>query len=141
MQRTRRQVVLAACGLAVSAWGGLNPHRAEAATKSASHACLTPEGLLRDLRALCGQLDPRTSVAFCDLRIGTGDEGVVTVDLGLHLVWSPGERRVPYSATAPDAHRALTALRDRIAADLVALHRPSLRVPSRSGQQMDLSWT
>lgn len=141
MRQTRRQVVLAACALAVPAWCGVNLRRAAAATAGPGVACLTPEGLLSDLRALCGQLDHATSVAFHDLRMRTGDDGTVTVDLGLHLVWSPGERRVPYSATAPDAQRALAVLRDRITADLIDLHRPTLRVPARSGQQVHLART
>jgi len=136
MRVTRRQLTLGALGtvMIAPALGAVAPG-AESATP------FTVDDLRAALRVLCARLDPSTTVTVTRVETARDTLGDITVDLALHLVWSPGERRVPYRATAPDVHRALALLHDRIAADLIALHRPRSGpvLPSRQKMQIPMA--
>ena len=133
MRVTRRQLALGAgaCAMVAPVIGPMT-HDAASAT------LFTVDDLRASLCALCARLDPSTTVTVTHVETAQVTGGAVTVDLALHLVWSPGERRVPYSATGPDVHRVFAFLHDRIAADLIALHRPRSEPAAPSSHKMQL---
>ena len=138
MQLTRRQTALGACTLALSASFCVVPRAAMSATCDAGPGACTAQTLLEDLRALAARLHHATSLDLAELTVRGTAEGTVTVDLGVHLTWLPGQRRIPYSATGPDAGHVLATLRDRVAADLIDLHQPLLRDAAGSPKQVNL---
>lgn len=141
MNLTRRRVTLGLGTLALAVPLGADMDDAILAPAAEDRVGMTPDRLLSDLRDLCARLHPATSVSFTALQARGSRAAGVMVDLGLHLVWSPGERWTPYSAEAPDMGQALVALRERISTDLVDLHRPLLRDNLSSRHQVKLGWT
>jgi hypothetical protein len=120
---------------AIAPFGAL-PQLVGAATADQGRPGLTPDALSRDLCALAERLHPATSIRVADLQIQTIPGGDVRADLRVHLAWLPGERRMPYRAVAADTGLALAALRDRITAEMIALHAPLLRGTSGSRHQV-----